>query len=409
MQTDCFPNATPDWPKRQISALAQVNPRYPVDKDSEHPFVEMASVGEAFGGVTFFDRRRADASGLSRFKAGDTLFAKITPCPQNGKVAFVGDLGEAVGLGSTEFIVLSPREHTDERFLFHLLCSHDVRGRAVARMEGSTGRQRVPEEVFTRRLLVPIPPLHEQRSIAAVLDAVETLLRRIRAARHRVEASERSISQDLLSQIDLQRSTVGREFSIQNGVTLNEARRLDGDPHPYLRVANVYRDAINLDDVLTVRVTQGELQPRRLAAGDLLIVEGHANRAEIGRCGLVDEGATGMTFQNHLFRLRTNGRILPGFAWLWLNSDYARRYWDARCGTSSGLNTINQRSLKQLAIPVPDARWQATVVGIISALRRQRGALDSQANTLEHAQAALQRDLLSGRVRAPDRARLVPA
>jgi type I restriction enzyme S subunit len=182
MQTDCFPEATADWTKAPISFVAAVNPRYPVKKGQTYPFVEMASVGENFLGILAVDWRKLDSSGLSRFKVRDTLFAKITPCPENGKVAFVGTLPDDVGLGSTEFIVLSPLSDTNPRFLFHLACSHEVRGRAVARMEGSTGRQRVPEEVFTKRLLVPVPTLDEQSSIAGVLDVADAALVATRAA-----------------------------------------------------------------------------------------------------------------------------------------------------------------------------------------------------------------------------------
>jgi type I restriction enzyme S subunit len=85
----------------------------------DYPFVEMASVGEDFAGILRFDARPLEGSGLARFRVGDTLFAKITPCTQNGKVAFVGTLPDDVGLGSTEFIVLSPRLGTDPRFLYH--------------------------------------------------------------------------------------------------------------------------------------------------------------------------------------------------------------------------------------------------------------------------------------------------
>src|SRR5437879_13912355 len=100
---------------------------------------------------------------------------------------------DEVGLGSTEFIVLSPKAETDPRFGYHLACSHAVRGRAAARMEGSTGRQRVPEEVFTKRLLVPLPDGDEQAAIACLLDAVDTALERTRAAVEQARALRQSL------------------------------------------------------------------------------------------------------------------------------------------------------------------------------------------------------------------------
>lgn len=178
MQTDCFPDAAPDRDKEPIGKLATINPHYKSFKGREYPFIEMAAVAEQFGGIQYITKRNFEGSGLARFKVGDTLFAKITPCPENGKVAFVGDLPDELGIGSTEFIVLSPREGCDPRFLYHLACCHDVRGRAIGRMEGSTGRQRVPDDAFKKRLIVPVPSPEEQAAIAHILDAVDTAIER---------------------------------------------------------------------------------------------------------------------------------------------------------------------------------------------------------------------------------------
>src|SRR5262249_10464861 len=122
-------------------------------------------------------------------------FCQDHALPQNGKVAYVASLPDDVGLGSTEFIVLSPRPGTVPRFVYHLACSHDFRGRAAARMEGSTGRQRVPEEAFTKRLLVPLPDGDEQAAIARMLDAVDTVLERTRAAMERARELRRGLLQ----------------------------------------------------------------------------------------------------------------------------------------------------------------------------------------------------------------------
>lgn len=426
MQNDCFSDAVAEWPKASVSRLADVNPRYRVKKGGDYPFIEMASVAENFGGILSMNRRRLEGSGLSRFRVGDTLFAKITPCPENGKVAFVCHLPDDVGLGSTEFIVLSPRPGTDPRFLYHLACSHAVRGRAAARMEGSTGRQRVPEEVFTKRLLVPIPDTSGQAAIARILDAADTALERTRAAVERARAVRASIIADLLSHgvgedgtvrrdgtapsafvmtmlgrlpAAWKPSTVEREFDLLNGFTLNAERRARFRRRRYLRVANVQRDALDLADIQELEAGDAEVAPRVLAPDDLLVVEGHADRMEIGRCARVAEHAAGMTFQNHLFRLRTKGAVVPAFACLWLNSAYAQRFWNARCATSSGLNTINQRTLKRLVVPVPSKPEQQSIASIVGQQRQHLEALIAKQVKLEALKKSLMHDLLTGRVR----------
>ena len=165
------------------------------------PFVETAAVATEFGGITRFEERAAGASGLARFRVNDTLFAKITPCPQNGKVAFVGELpgGSDASLGSTEFIVVSPRGKTNPRWLYATLCAWRFRGRAAARMEGSTGRQRVPEDVFHRWLLVPVPPNPaEQAAIAGVLDAADAALARTRTALDKARRVKQALVQKFI-------------------------------------------------------------------------------------------------------------------------------------------------------------------------------------------------------------------
>jgi type I restriction enzyme S subunit len=424
MQTDCFPDSVVGWPKRPISELAFVNPRYPVLKGGTYPFVEMAAVAERFGGITSFGERRAEGSGLSRFKPGDTLFAKITPCPENEKVAYVRDLPDDVALGSTEFIVLSPKPTCNGRYLYHLVSSYAFRGRAIARMEGSTGRQRVPEEVFTRRLLVPIPPRNDQDAIAQALDGVESAIMHTRRSTVAAEALRAAVLDDLLKrgiaegrirsisstdEFELtpaglvpnswEISTVDDEFLVQGGFTLNEDRRPRLNKRLYLRVANVHRDRLELSSVYGLEATDAEYAPRALAEGDLLVVEGHADRMAVGRCARATKDVEGMTFQNHLFRLRTKGRVLPEFGCLWLNSAYAQRYWNARCSTSSGLNTINKRTLRRLLIPVPRKDEQTAAADIAAAHRSQGEALVARERALEATRDALADDLLSGRVR----------
>lgn len=426
MQNDCFFDATPDWQKHPISFVAEINPRYPLKKGELYPFVEMAAVAEQFGGIQGFDQRKMEGSGLARYRAGDTLFAKITPCPENGKVAHVGFLPAEYGLGSTEFIVLSPKPECDPRFLYHLACCHAVRGRAASRMEGSTGRQRVPDDVFQTRLLVPIPSKDEQIAIATVLDAVGLVIQRISAAIEQNRTFRKSLLSALLgngiggggrvrsfkeSPADFIRtrlgrlpsewrmSTVGQEFELQNGFTLNAERRPRFRKRRYLRVANVQRDGLNLQDIKELEARDAEFAPRTLRESDLLVVEGHADRMQIGRCARVSMEAEGMTFQNHLFRLRTRGDVLPYFGCLWLNSEYAQRYWNARCATSSGLNTINQRTLRRLLVPVPSVMEQGLIENIVRSQRAQHDALVAKHHKFVELQKALMGDLLAGHVR----------
>ena len=113
-------------------------------------------------------------SGGAKFRNGDTIMARITPCLENGKTAKVNILSEGeVGFGSTEYIVFRAKPGVaDADFLYYLVCSPTVREPAIQSMVGSSGRQRVQNGVL-EQLEVLLPPLEVQRAIGAVLRALD--------------------------------------------------------------------------------------------------------------------------------------------------------------------------------------------------------------------------------------------
>jgi type I restriction enzyme S subunit len=125
---------------------------------------------------------------------GDVLVARITPCFENGKQAIVPDDHRVVWFTSTEVFPLKANPQFIERnFLFYYLRLPDVRQEIAAKMEGTTGRQRIPKQVFANHL-VPLPPLYEQRAIAHVLRTVQ----RAKEATERVIQATRELKKSLM-------------------------------------------------------------------------------------------------------------------------------------------------------------------------------------------------------------------
>jgi type I restriction enzyme S subunit len=135
-----------------------------------------------------------------------------------------------------------------------------------------------------------------------------------------------------------------------------------------------------------------------LQAGDLLVVEGHANPEEIGRCALVDSASSGLTFQNHLFRLRAR-KMITEFGNAWMNSEWTRAYWRRRCGTSSGLNTINRTMLNAVLLPVPQQDEQRRIVAALSETDARIKSERVYRDKIKLQKQGLMHDLLTGRVR----------
>lgn len=127
-----------------------------------------------------------------------------------------------------------------------------------------------------------------------------------------------------------------------------------------------------------------------------MVVEGHANINEIGRCGIVPKEAEGLTYQNHLFRLRPC-KDSPEFSWIWLNGDFARSYWRNNCRTSSGLNTINQSLLKSMPFPVIDYDEQKRIINFINTLLQNIRIYENKLLKLNQLKIGLMQDLLSGK------------
>lgn len=151
-----FEKGVPEgWPLKPFSQLVEINPRERLPKDENHPFVGMEDLSLT---SMFFQPKewRKEASG-SKFRNGDTLFPRITPSLENGKRGFVMTLPEdAVGVGSTEFIVFREKELSAEH-IYLLSCSSGFRKHAELSMSGASGRQRVAEDCFSF-FLVPEPP-----------------------------------------------------------------------------------------------------------------------------------------------------------------------------------------------------------------------------------------------------------
>lgn len=173
-----FGNVPVGWEVKAIGDNSQcdINPHYKFTKGKEYDFIPMEAVNDSFGGVTSaLEKRVIDGGGYTRYKKGDIIFAKITPCTENGKVALITECETEIGFASTEFIVFSPKEIIDSLFFYYLLSSSSVHMLAVSLMEGTTGRQRVPWKVFKNRIFAPIPTdVKEQKAIALIISSVET-------------------------------------------------------------------------------------------------------------------------------------------------------------------------------------------------------------------------------------------
>ncbi|TCT45178.1 restriction endonuclease subunit S [Vibrio crassostreae] len=135
---------------KPITDLLDFNPKRTVKKGTIAPFIDMAALPTSSRDVDEIAKKEFKSGG-AKFSNGDTLFARITPCLENGKTAKVSGLSKGEnGFGSTEFIVMSAKEpEYDEDFVYYLARLPEFRAYAKSRMEGTSGRQRVPWQSLT--------------------------------------------------------------------------------------------------------------------------------------------------------------------------------------------------------------------------------------------------------------------
>ncbi|AZZ43222.1 hypothetical protein C0Z11_03420 [Acidipropionibacterium jensenii] len=143
--------ASNDLPTSPLDSIVQLNPKRPAPKDPA-PLIPMQALPTP--GITIPEFTRDTPKGGVRFTNGDTLLARITPCLENGKTAFVGSLAEGeIGIGSTEYIVLRSIEPYPLEVSYFIATDATFRAEAIRRMTGTSGRQRVKAQDVAR---VPI-------------------------------------------------------------------------------------------------------------------------------------------------------------------------------------------------------------------------------------------------------------
>ena len=161
-----------EWRKYKLKDFIEFNPK---EKVPQGELCRKISMDQITPFTRFVESNIYEAyKGGAKFRNYDTIMARITPCLENGKTAYISSLHpEEVAVGSTEYIVLRKRENiSDSKFIFYLAISPIVRDIAIKSMVGSSGRQRVQQDVL-ENYEIPIPSLPTQKNIAHILSVLD--------------------------------------------------------------------------------------------------------------------------------------------------------------------------------------------------------------------------------------------
>jgi type I restriction enzyme S subunit len=373
-------------PVTKLSDVAELNPTRPralsqFPDDYLVTFVPMPAVDQFSGKISSGEVRKLIEvkKGFTYFEEGDVIFAKITPCMQNGKSAIAIGLENKVGFGSTEFHVIraNPAKILPE-WIWYFVRRLEFRTQGTFHFRGAVGQQRVPVD-YLENAQIPLPPLDEQRRIVG----------RIKECLSRVGEIERLRQESGMATEALLPSILNLEF--QELLQSYESRSIGdiaietryGTSHkctaeiteiPVLRIPNIASGTIKFDDLKYCRLDSKELERLILKPGDLLFVRTNGSRELVGRCAIFENtSAQKYAFASYLIRVRLDyRRIRPHFLSYFLNSSLGRIELNKRRRTSAGQFNINSENLRSIPVPVPPVDIQDQ---IIRRLNQKRDAL----------------------------------
>ena len=191
------------WPRVRLGDVCAVNPRTPSSRDDHVPttFLPMASIDQDAGRISAAQVRPYGEikKGYTSFQENDVLFAKITPCMQNGKHAIAMNLTDGIGFGSTEFHVLRPSPDIIPEWAHYFLRQRDLLREAANHFTGSVGQQRLPDQ-YLKDLYIPLPPRDIQEALTKKLQNQHKLLKECQRRANTMEKLLGELPASLLNQ-----------------------------------------------------------------------------------------------------------------------------------------------------------------------------------------------------------------
>lgn len=381
------------WETVPLGRLASLNPRS--DSNVEPgTFLGMADVSE--NGTTSIGTRVENGdlkSGYTPFRDRDILVAKITPCFENGKIA-QAILPTKLGWGSTEFHVVRP--HADvlhDRYALHYLRTSLVRANGTSRMTGSAGQRRVPVS-FLQSLEIPLPPLPDQRRIAAILDGADALRLTARRQVDALNELEDRAFDDLVGDREQDsRATLG---DLVEELRYGTSVKSGSTGLPVLRIPNITGRAIDATETKTVELPSSETARLRLNERDVLFVRSNGNPDVVGRCAAfasMDEElrvGTDWVYASYLIRARLRPGVEPEAVVALARSPRGRRHLRSGAATSAGQYNINTGVLRSMPAFSPLSRGQTQFGDHARSIAAERARARHRVNELDLLFASLQ-------------------
>lgn len=274
-----------DWKKYKLFEIAEFNPIETIKKGQLAKKIAMEKLIPYCKQIPSFERCKYN--GGTKFRNGDTIMARITPCLENGKISKVTILNDnEIGFGSTEYIVFRAIENlSNPDFLYYLITSSLVREPAIKSMVGSSGRQRVQIDVV-KNIEIGIPPLETQQKIARVLSAIDDKIELNNSINNNLEQQAQAIFKENISKNcnNSKNGCIGDYCAVKSGFAF-KGSWWQNTGIKVIKIKTIDNDNINFNDCSYV--SEDKIQYAKdfiVKGGDLLIA---MTGATIGKFAIV--------------------------------------------------------------------------------------------------------------------------
>jgi type I restriction enzyme S subunit len=365
----------------------------------------MSAVDERLGAIVHAETKPFGQvrKGYTYFEDDDVLFAKITPCMQNGKHAIACDLVGGFGFGTTEFHVLRPGPAIIPYWIHFFIRQPEVLENAKAYFTGAVGQRRVPES-YLADVEIPLPPVEAQKRIAAILNEQTATVERARAAAEaQLEAAKAlpaAYLRAVFSSPEAQQWATRRLGDVSK-LLPSKSIATDGDAEVQaVTTACLSEGGFVTAGIKTARMWSKNVVECTLAHGEILVARSNTPEL-VGRVAMFPGEPKGAVASDLTIRIWPSSEISSEFLTAYLSFLYQTGYWKERAGGASGsMKKITREQIQAQQIPVPavadQQRIAATLNDQMASAGRARKAIQEELNAINKLPAALLRRAFNG-------------